>query len=345
MTVGTIWSSGSLAAPGTTRTYGGSVSRSSSTAGEPGVVVDRARAPGGTRAPPGPRAAGDTARASRSSSVGAADVAPLALPAEQLVVEADLLAVIAQHGLDVVRHEVGALVHADVEDPERLRVPREACVVMRVVAEHLGRPGRGRRRTARSMLQRSPTTTARQRGRGQAAAQPPAPHRPEHAAAGERPRRGAGATPPGGRRRWPRRGPPAPRRRGPSPPTASTPVSAEQRQPAEHGRAGRRARADETSPRSQPVHAEARRRPRPGAPPGRTPCRARAPSSSSASLRTTDSRTACGRRTRPAGTGSRWRRAPGPAAAEPGPPTPSAASATTTAPRYSVWSLKKLRPQ
>ena len=39
-----------------------------------------------------------------------------------------------------------------------------------------------------------------------------------------------------------------------------------------------------------------RRRPRPAAPPGRRPCRAPGPSSSSASPRTRDGRTACGRR-------------------------------------------------
>ena len=87
-----------------------------------------------------------------------------------------------------------------------------------------------------------------------------------------------------------------------------------------------------------------RRRP-PAAPRGRTPCPAPAPSSSSASLRTTGGRTACGRRTRPAGTGARSPPSACTVRRRLRSPSPRAASTTTTAPRYSVCSLKKLRPQ
>ena len=150
-------------------------------------------APGGSPARPAPRADSRKRTPSRSSRLGLPGVAPLALPAQQLVVESQLLAVIAQHGLDVVRHQVGALIHADVEDPERLRFCRSLLVTASSAKE--SRPAGPRKsKNSRSMLHRSPTTTT-----ASAAAAPaprdPTPPRPPRARR-RRPRarrRGAGA--------------------------------------------------------------------------------------------------------------------------------------------------------
>ncbi len=53
-------------------------------------------------------------------------VFPLPLPSQKLIVEPDLLAVVSQHRLKIVRHEVGALIDARVEDTKRLGCTPEA---------------------------------------------------------------------------------------------------------------------------------------------------------------------------------------------------------------------------
>ena len=95
------------------------VSRSKSTACGPGVV-STGPTPGGI-----PERAGSRARAGSGRPAGRGGsgpgIAPLALPAQQLVEGSQLLPVIAEHGLDVVRHQVRPLIHADIEHAKRLR--------------------------------------------------------------------------------------------------------------------------------------------------------------------------------------------------------------------------------